>query len=687
MTRINTNVSSLSAQTALAQSNTALEEAMTRLSTGLRINTGKDDPAGLIASEALRSDIVSVQQAISNNETADQIIATADSALGEVASLLNDIRALVTEAANTGAMSDDQVAANQLQIDSSLDAINRISQTTSFQGMKLLDGTLGFNTTMTSGGSTVTDLTINQANFGTADSMSVDVNINAAATKAELSAVAATAAAQASTTVTLAESATVTGGTSSSVLNVWRDSLTGEAFSVEITSTDLSGDPPADGFNVTFASNKLTIDINSAGAGATAADVVAAIEDGGWELQASLSGNLVAADTAAEADSDASTLTFTAEDSGADFNDVSVVFEGGASNTASYDSSSKTITVTVNNTANQDVSDLAGALDTALDGGGSGGGFAVTSSEVGDTVFHSMSTGAQDLAATGNTLASGGLALADDLVLQVTGSRGTEIFTFEQYSLVSQMAAAINLVSDVTGVTASESSGTLTLNSVDYGSDATVSLEVIEEGASGTFETALGGTYVDTGTDIDATVNGYTAQGDGNTLSVNVATLQMSMTVSEGSSTDVDFTIDGGGALFQIGPDVVSTQQARLGIESVNVAKLDGESGKLYQLRSGQDAALENDAATAAAIVDEVINQVSSLRGRLGAFQATTLDSNINSLTDTLENLTAAESIIRDADFAEETAALTRAQILVQSGTKVLSIANSNPENVLTLLQ
>ena len=144
MTRINTNVSSLVAQNTLGRSNTALSQALTRLSTGLRINTGKDDPAGLIASENLRSDITSIKKAITNTDRANQVIATSDSALGQVSSLLNDIRGLVTESANKGALSDDQIAANQLQIDSSLEALNRIAQTTTFQGRKLLDGSLDF---------------------------------------------------------------------------------------------------------------------------------------------------------------------------------------------------------------------------------------------------------------------------------------------------------------------------------------------------------------------------------------------------------------------------------------------------------------------------------------------------------------------------------------------------------------
>jgi len=136
-----------------------------------------------------------------------------------------------------------------------------------------------------------------------------------------------------------------------------------------------------------------------------------------------------------------------------------------------------------------------------------------------------------------------------------------------------------------------------------------------------------------------------------------------------------------------LGPDVVSNQQARLGISSVNTATLGGVSGRLFQLRSGNVYDLDSDTSQAAKIVDEVITEVTTLRGRLGAFQATTLDSNINALNDTLEALTEAESSIRDADFAAESAALTRAQILVQSGTSVLSMANSNPQNVLALLQ
>src|SRR3972149_2777533 len=181
MTRINTNVSSLSAQKSLATSQNSLQQALTRLSTGLRINAGKDDPAGLISSEALRSDMISIERAVSNNVRANQVIATADSSLGQVSALLNDIRGLVTEAANSAARSDEQIAANQLQVDSSLEAINRIAQMTSFQGRKLLDGSLDFTTTAGTNFNRVDNLQIDQANLGATGSVAVSVAISAAA--------------------------------------------------------------------------------------------------------------------------------------------------------------------------------------------------------------------------------------------------------------------------------------------------------------------------------------------------------------------------------------------------------------------------------------------------------------------------------------------------------------------------
>ena len=112
------------------------------------------------------------------------------------------------------------------------------------------------------------------------------------------------------------------------------------------------------------------------------------------------------------------------------------------------------------------------------------------------------------------------------------------------------------------------------------------------------------------------------------------------------------------------------------------------ENGFLNEIVTGGSKSLvAGQTLGAANIIEEAIQQIAVLRGRLGAFERNTLDTNANALRISLENVTAAESSIRDADFAAETAALTRSQILVNAGTSVLALANQSPQSVLALLQ
>src|SRR6195952_838466 len=110
MSRINTNVSSLIAQRVLNKNNNSLNTSLQRLSTGLKINSGADDPAGLIASEGLRSEMSGINQAIDNSTRAGNVIATTEGSLSEVANLLLNIKSLVVQAANSGALSQDEIA-------------------------------------------------------------------------------------------------------------------------------------------------------------------------------------------------------------------------------------------------------------------------------------------------------------------------------------------------------------------------------------------------------------------------------------------------------------------------------------------------------------------------------------------------------------------------------------------------
>jgi len=185
MSRINSNVPSLVAQRQLGVSQQALRISLERLSSGLKINRGADNPAGLIVSERLRSEIGVVRQAIDNSNRAINVIATTEGALDEVQALLTDIQSLLVEAANSGAFSDEEIAANQLQIDNAIDSITRIANTTTFAGRKLINGELDYVVS----GATATqlsDVNVQAAKFGTQPFVAVGVEVSQSAQKAQL---------------------------------------------------------------------------------------------------------------------------------------------------------------------------------------------------------------------------------------------------------------------------------------------------------------------------------------------------------------------------------------------------------------------------------------------------------------------------------------------------------------------
>ena len=161
MSRINTNVNSMLAQRIRGQQTQSLNKSLERLSTGLAINRGADDPAGLIASEALRSEKVAITAAIGNAERADQVMNIAEGGLQEVNSLLLELQGLVGGSANEAGLSTEEKEANQLQIDSILQTIDRIASSTSFQGSKLLNGNFDF--TISGQHGNISDFNINAA--------------------------------------------------------------------------------------------------------------------------------------------------------------------------------------------------------------------------------------------------------------------------------------------------------------------------------------------------------------------------------------------------------------------------------------------------------------------------------------------------------------------------------------------
>jgi flagellin len=506
MSRINTNPSSLIAQRNLSANNRTLGTTLERLSTGLRINRGKDDPAGLIASENLRAERSSLTAALSNAERADQIVNIAEGGLQEVGSLLTELRGLVTATANSAGLSAEEKQANQLQIDSILQTIDRVSDSTNFQGNKLLNGNYDFTTSSVNTG--VADFRINGAKLNAGQKLGVTATVTASAQR--------------------------------------------------------------------------------------------------------------------------------------------------------------------------------GAIRLNLASGAS----AIT------------------------TAATSGL-----FTVEVSGSKGSREFSFAGGTRTSAVAAAINSFKDVLGVSATTSSTrSLQVRSTEFGADQFVGFRVVNlAGVAGaqvqqgtatneaafSTNTALTSTtnVRDVGRDIAGTINGVLATGKGKVLRANTDFLDVELTLSNTAAqpgtpgTINALTITGGGADFQLSSQVNIGGKTSLGIGNISTRKIGriesgGSTFNLSDLASGRSLnVVSGNLSDAAKAVDEALKQVSSTRGRLGAFQKNTIGATIRSLNVSLENTSAAESVIRDADFATETASLTRGQILAQAASNSLSLANSQPQQALSLLR
>ncbi len=305
--------------------------------------------------------------------------------------------------------------------------------------------------------------------------------------------------------------------------------------------------------------------------------------------------------------------------------------------------------------------------------------------------------------------------------IEVGGALGSRELSFASGTTRQQIIDAVNTYKDVTGVSGSiyTSGGftTIKLNSTAYGSDQFVSVKVVNASgtagttgiynplsASDTVRPATGGSTAfsnnnakngirDLGQDLVATINGVQATTRGRTARVNTDFLDVEVTFTAGQSTQLAsinaFQITGGGADFQLATRVDIAGKVALGIQNVASRKLgNSDVGFLSSLASGKNNNVVDGNLTAAQnVVDEAIRTISGLRGRLGAFQKNTVGATIRNLNISLENSSAAESVIRDADFANETANLTRSQILSQAAQNSLQLANTAPQAALSLLR
>jgi flagellin len=627
---ITNNISSLIAQQNLSNSTNSLNTSLQRLSSGLKINTGADGPAALVISNEQGAQIAGLKSAIDNTNQAVSLVQTSEGALSTVNDLLVQIRGLALSAANSAVNDPTALAADQAQIKNALDTINRIANNTQFGTKKLLDGSAGISTTLLAPAgataakfSVVSDAGVPSGNY--------DINVTQAAQKARVNGTSGTTGASlAADDVLTLNSTTINlakGDTHSQIADTINQvtSQTGVSASVVTTAGFTTGTTAA----VSTTGDDLATVNQFHGTGA--------------------GGVLQAGDSIKYSGVDAFGRTY------------SGTFTYGP--TGSGDSGTT-------------FSDLLNAIQTQVDNGATAGAH-----------------GDVGLTASGNTFIESDASQATSIV---TSPSTLTADTSVSLSLSNGTGGSIDQTNKVAGDVLEEH---VSLLSQDYGKTATITVKD-QTGATGF--TAAGVTQTATGQDVAGTINGQTGVGSGNVLSGPAGTSLAGLSVlinqlnnnnpfeTEGSATGTDvgtLALSDNTLTFQIGAN--AGQFAKLAIDDTRIDHLATGINNVSNFTNlGKiDVTTAQGAQDSLALVDAAINQISTVRGSLGAFQTNTLQATASNLATTLTNTTSAQSVIRDTDFAAETANFTKSQVLVQAGTTVLANANATAQLVLTLLK
>ncbi|MEZ6095625.1 MAG: flagellin [Pirellulaceae bacterium] len=363
-----------------------------------------------------------------------------------------------------------------------------------------------------------------------------------------------------------------------------------------------------------------------------------------------------------------------------------------AANQAEIDNALETITRIANNTQYGEKNLLdgsAGFSALATDSDITVQGVVSNSSTASGNHAVNITTAAERAKATGSARTAV-LASAETLTIN-----GVQI-TLDAGLSQAQTQARINEFTAQTGVVAENDPSTATatrLRTTEWGSAASIS--VVSNVAAGGASSGFGTTEVtDTGVDIAGTIGGAAATGTGNVLT-STAGGASGTSIQVGAATDVANSATGAqgyvslqdnSLVFQVGAN--QNQTVNVAVDAVNATALGvGVANNQFANLNSIDVTTASGSQDALGVIDAAIDQITNLRGKLGAFQQNTLESTANNMRTTLENTVNAESVIRDTDFAEEISNMTNKQVLVQAGTSVLSTANQSSQLILSLLR
>jgi len=592
---VNTNIASLNAQRNLNSSQSALQTSLQRLSSGLRINSASDDAAGMAIADRMTSQIRGANQAVRNANDGISMAQTAEGSMIQISDNLQRIRELAVQAANASNSVSDRAALNS-EASQLIAEIDRVATSTSFNGVKLLDGTFtaqNFQVGADAGSSNQ----ISIASIASAKTASLGVGSGSS------------------------YSASRTGGNTATT-------------SVATTETALgSGDLILNGYNVGASSSDGVSYANGSASGiAKAAAVNAVTSQTGVTATV---GSTALAGTALAAASSAAILA----------GDITIngVALGAIAAATSKGERGSQVAAAVNAVASQ--TGVTATFDTTT-------GAVALSAADGRNITLTTTTAA----ATVTGLGSGGAATST---------------SYSNISLSSTSSSGITVASQgsgvITGATITTfgalASGDITINGVAVGA-VTAGTDVATQAAN--IRTAIG-LLVTAGTLTGITVTGTTDVILTSTGRLNLATTGSATLANTGFAVGTTNSGNGAASVGLSAGVTAATTTVGAGVSSLNLTTAAG-------------------ATAALTTIDAALASVNSSRASLGAYQ-NRLSSAVNSLQTTAENLTNSRSRISDADFAAETASLTRAQILQQAGTAMLAQANQTPNTVLTLLR
>lgn len=666
--RINTNLTALNTFNSYTSANNKIADSVAKLSSGYAINSAADNAAGLAISEKMRAQIRGLDTAASNSQDAISLVQTAQGALesaGEILQRMREISVQSSSDTNVDAIDREALQSEFEQLQAELD---EIAQDSTFNNQNLLDGSLSTTQLSVGSGTSLSGSGMN-VSVGNANAGTYGFGVSVVTTQAAVAAAAPTTADSSFSMSSLSgefSSAEVTIGTnaeSSSLLNgnyelsATYDS-TGESITVTATGDNgqtFSCDLTDADFAAVTSGTDITLDFGTtAGAGDTFSVTMTAGE------------TLIA-----NADATTSELSAMAGSIGGTF-----TVSGGS------DSLAEETAIMASLTGATSVEMKAGMDSVTFDNGITVSFEALTAADLDTTATGGMAveTGDASISAVEvSNLDINGGAVADlttlngDYAMTVTAGPDLSFTNSIETYTATVVAPTGGVTGDNVTITFTGTSTTTFDMTVTLGADcanADAIATAVAAAVTGTMSEIFDANTANAADDGFAGVayNFESVFGD----TANNAALTADTGVSTSTIEVISKANDG--LTIQVGAN--SGDELSINIDSASAEHLGIK---------GLDVTNQESAAAAIDVVNSAINQISSQRAYLGAIE-NRLDYKIDNLETSSQNLTSAESSIRDVDMAAEMTAFTNANILSQAATAMLAQANSLPQNVLSLL-